>query len=190
MKNKSATRHSPSLHRAHSEPSASAWTKLSKAALALIFLAAFCFGSSAQAQTTLLATNQNVYVGANFSGIYTNSQLRAVLSGTSGASVTLSVSGAPAGATILFSTNTYATSANPLIITNSWNPIWYSVAVTNVASGIYPLTFTLTGATNAASATVNLIVGNRWVNTTPSGDVSWSTGQTGAKAPLQSLETT
>src|SRR3569833_2888039 len=174
MKNTSTTRLAR-LHRANSQPSLRSWI-LSQAALALIFLAAFCFGSSAQAQTALLATNQNIYVGANFSGVYTNSQLRAILAGTGSDPVTLSASGAPAGATILFSTNAFTSSGNPLVITNSWNPIAYSVAVTNVAPGVYPLTFTLTGATNAASATVDLIVGNLWINSTPTGDVSWGNG--------------
>ncbi|HWC59581.1 MAG TPA: hypothetical protein VHC44_07790, partial [Verrucomicrobiae bacterium] len=188
MKNKSVTCHSTPLPRAHSERSASAWTKLSKAALALIFLAVFCFGSSARAQSvTLLATNQNIYVGGgNYSGIYTNSQLRVTLSGTGVTPVTLSVSGAPTGATILFSTNGYAFSANPLDVTNSWNPVWYSVAVTNVAPGIYPLTINASGAASG-SVNVNLIVGNRWVNTTPSGDVSWSTGANWSKGSAPAL---
>ena len=188
MKNISETCNAISPDRAHPKSTHTTWTKhqFSRAAAAMIvLLAVFCFSSVTRAQTTLLATNQNVYVGANFSGIYTNSQLRAVLSGTSGANVTLSVSGAPVGATILFSTNVYTTTGNPLIITNSWNPIWYSVAVTNVAAGVYPLTFTLTGATNAASATVNLIVGPRWISPVQVGGVgnvnwsapaNWSTG--------------
>ena len=141
-------------------------------------LASLCFGSSAKAQTaTLLATNQNIYVGAGFSGIYTNSQLRSSLSGTGVTPVTLSVSGAPAGVTILFSTNAYVSSANPLDTTNSWNPIWYSVAVTNVAKGVYPLTFNLSGGATA-SATVNLIVGPRWIDQVSAGgfgDINWST---------------
>jgi hypothetical protein len=152
--------------------------KLGTAAAAILALASLCFGFSAKAQTaTLLATNQNIYVGANFSGIYTNSQLRSALSGTGTTPVTLSVSGAPAGVTILFSTNGYASSANPLDTTNSWNPVWYSLAVTNVAKGVYPLTFTLSGGATA-SATVNLIVGPRWINTVSAGqagDVNWST---------------
>ncbi len=181
MKNMSVTCNATPPCRVHPDLSRGAWIKAQfhKAAAAMIvLLAVFSFSSAAKAQTTLLATNRNIYVGANFSGIYTNSQLRAVLSGTSGANVTLSVSGAPAGVTILFSTNAYVNTGNPLVITNSWNPIWYSVAVTNVASGVYPLTFTLTGATNAASATVNLIVGPRWVSQTFSGgvgDANWST---------------
>lgn len=138
--------------------------------------AAFLLSSSARGQTaTLLATNQNIFVGANFSGIYTNNQLRSVLSGTAGATVTLSVAGAPAGTTILFSTNNFVNAANPLDTTNSWNPIGYSVAVTNVAAGIYPLTFTLSGGASA-TATVNLIVGNRWTNSNPAGNVSWAAG--------------
>jgi hypothetical protein len=175
-----------SLHGAHSKPSAGAWIA-SQIALALIFLAAFCFGSSTQAQTvTLLATNQNIYAGGGtFKGIYTNSQLRVTLSGTGTTPVTLSVSGAPAGATILFSTNGYAFAANPLDITNSWNPVWYSVAVTNVAPGIYPLTISASGAATG-SVNVNLIVGNRWINTTPAGDVSWSTGANWSKGSAPS----
>ena len=154
-----------------------AWgeSTFSKAATAIVVLAIFCFGLSAKAQTaTMIATNQNIFVGANFSGIYTNSQLRVQLSGTGVTPVTLSVSGAPAGVTILFSTNIYANVSNPLTITNSWNPIWYSVAVTNVTAGTYPLTFTLSGGASA-TATANLVVGNRWVNTTPAGDIQWST---------------
>ena len=154
--------------------------KLGTAATAALALASLCFGSSAKAQTaTLLATNQNIYVGANFNGIYTNSQLRSALSGTGVTPVTLSVSGAPAGVTILFSTNTYASAANPLDTTNSWNPIWYSVAVTNVAGRCLSTnsTYSLSGGATA-SATVNLIVGPRWVNQVSAGgvgDVNWST---------------
>lgn len=153
----------------------------------LIVLVIFCSGLSARAQTaTLLATNQNIYVGANFSGIYTNSQLRSSLSGTGVTPVTVSVSGAPAGVTILFSTNAFTTAANPLDTTNSWNPIAYSVAVTNVAKGVYPLTFSLSGGVTA-SATVNLIVGTRWTNSVQVGgvgDVNWSTpGNWSAGAP-------
>jgi hypothetical protein len=128
-----------------------------------------------RAQTvTMLMTNANIFVGANFNGIYTNSQLRVVPSGVGANSVTLSVSGLPAGATILFSTNGYALTANPINFTNSWN-MFYSVAVTNVTKGVYPLTFTCSGAANA-SAVVNLIVGTRWVNPNATGDVGWSNG--------------
>jgi hypothetical protein len=152
--------------------------KLVKVASAIIVLTICSFGLSAKAQTaTLLATNQNVFVGANFNGIYTNSQLRAALSGTGASPVTLSVAGAPAGVTILFSTNAYVTASNPLAISNSWN-LWYSVAVTNVAKGIYPLTFTCSGAASA-STVVNLIVGTLWTSSVQVGsatDVPWSTG--------------
>lgn len=147
--------------------------------LFVVAMAMMAFGLSAKAQTaTLLATNQYVFVGANFNGIYTNSQLRATLSGTGVSPVTVSVAGAPAGVTILFSTNAYVAASNPLVITNSWNPIWYSVAVTNVAKGVYPLTFTCSGAASA-SAVVNLIVGARWISSVQVGsatDVPWSTG--------------
>ncbi len=150
-------------------------SKLVAAVVGFFALGICGFGPSVKAQSaTLLATNQNIYAGANFNGIYTNSQLRATLSGTGTSTVTLSVSGAPAGVTITFSGAGFPT-ANPFNFTNSLNPIWYTVAVTNVAKGIYPLTFTLSGAASA-SATVNLIVGPRWINTTPAGDVKWSTG--------------
>src|SRR5690242_567962 len=106
MKNSSTPCLDLSLHKVNSKPSFRAWIS-SHAALASLFLAALCFGSSAQAQTvTLLATNQNIFVGAGtFKGIYTNSQLRVTLSGTGTTPVTLSASGLPAGATLLFSTN-------------------------------------------------------------------------------------
>jgi hypothetical protein len=186
MKNISAPQNATPPTRISSHPSRTTWEKLTTAAAAIIVLAVFCFGSTAKAQSTLLATNQNIYVGANFSGIYTNNQLRASLSGTGGGDVILSVSGAPAGATILFSTNGYVSTANPLTITNSWNPIWYSVAVTNVAAGVYPLTISLSGAATA-SATVNLIVGDRWVNTTPAGNVSWANAANWSKAAAPGL---
>ena len=157
-------------------------SRLASLAAAIGILAVCCFGASANAQTaTLIATNQNIFVGANFNGIYTNSQLRVVLTNASAANIdTLAVSGAPSGVTIAFSTNAspYATASNPLVFTNSWNPVWYSVAVTNVAKGIYPLTFTCSGAASA-SVVVNLIVGTLWTNSTqvPSlADVQWGTG--------------
>jgi hypothetical protein len=49
------------------------------------------------------------------------------------------------------------------------------VAVTNVAKGVYPLTFATTGAA-VASVNVNLIVGVLWTNVTPAGDVTWGNG--------------
>ncbi len=128
----------------------------------------------ARAQSViLLMTNANIFVGANFNGIYTNSQLRVAPSGVGATPVTLSVSGLPTGATIAFSTNGYVLAANPIGFTNTWT-MFYSVAVTNVAKGIYPLTFTCSGAASA-SASVNLIVGRLWTNNAPAGDVTWST---------------
>jgi len=160
-------------------------SKLARLVTTIGALAACCLALSAEAQTsTLLATNQNIFVGANFNGIYTNSQLRVAVT-NAGISQTLSVSGAPAGVSILFSTNTYLSAANPLVLSNSWSPVWYSVAVTNVAKGVYPLTFTC----GSLSATVNLIVGTLWTNNAIIGSAdpvlwgagaNWSGGAPGA----------
>src|ERR1039458_1532937 len=92
-------------------------TKLS--AVVLLAGTAMLTTVPARAQSvTLLATNLNVFAGGNYSGIYTNNQLRAVTTSLGANAAILTVSGTPIGATILFSTNGYATTAASIGFSN------------------------------------------------------------------------
>ena len=111
----------------------------------------------------------NVFVGANFSGVYTNLQFKSTLSAALSPlnPITYTFAGAPAGATI----TTPATGTTNTVTTN------IVVAVTNVAVGTYAIT--MTAVTNGvqfgtASATFNIVAGNLWTNLSVS-LVNWST---------------
>jgi hypothetical protein len=122
----------------------------------------------------------NLFVGSGFTGSYTNLQVKATLGSTAldpANLVTYTASGAPSGATITFSgTGTTNSVTNTL-----------SVAVANVAKGVYPITITATtngvqfGNAPSNSASFNLVVGNLWtnLNTTAvnwNAPANWSTG--------------
>jgi hypothetical protein len=141
---------------------------------ALVLIAVSLLSSMGRAQTinfTALppALVSNLFVGANFSGSYTNLQFKSTLSTPLDPSnpVTYIASGAPSGVTITFSgTGTTNTVVNTI-----------TVGVTNVATGVYPIT--ITAMTNGvqfgtASSTFNLVAGNLWTNLSTTA-VSWST---------------
>ena len=111
----------------------------------------------------------NVFVGANFSGVYTNLQFKSTLSAALSPlnPITYTFAGAPAGATI----TTPATGTTNTVTTN------IVVAVTNVVVGTYAIT--MTAVTNGvqfgtAAATFNIVAGNLWTNLSVS-LVNWST---------------
>jgi fibronectin-binding autotransporter adhesin len=117
-----------------------------------------------RAQTIALnPTNINLFVGANYSGTYSNFQLRAVLSGTGETPVVLSVPTPPAGVTVTFSTNNFT---NSTVVT-------LSVAVAGVAKGVYPLSIAASGPASYTT-NINLIAGTLWTNLS-GGDVNWTT---------------
>ncbi len=149
--------------------------KLITACVALLSLA--LLASSARAQTIDFSAGPpflvgNLYVGGGYTGSYTNLQFKTTLSGTF-PPVVLTPSVLPGGVTLTFSTNNLQGTCTNQI----------TVAVANVAAGVYPIT--ITGVTNAvqfgtASTTFNLVVGNLWTNlsqvTVPTATpVLWST---------------
>jgi len=140
-------------------------------ALVALLLGLFsAFSARSQDVTLTNVSGYRVFAGGGYSGIYSNVQFRATLSGNFSTPinpVTLSISGAPAGLSYSFSTNNF---------TNSQNPITITLAVTNIAKGVYPLTISVT--TNAVSLgnslVIPLIVGTLWTNNNPAGDVTWA----------------
>jgi hypothetical protein len=130
--------------------------------LVLFAIAAPSFYARAQT-VSLNPTNNNLFVGANFSGSYTNFQFRAVVSNLGGVPVTLSVPTPPAGVTVGFSTNDFTNSINVSLL----------VMVTNVVKGVYPLEIDASGGATG-STTINLIAGTLYTNQNAA-DVNWST---------------
>ncbi len=143
-----------------------------KCLLASMMLGSMLLGASAFAQTVTLTNISGFKVfagGGGYSGSYTNVQIRAVLTGdftTVLNPVTLSVSGAPAGLTTVFLTNNFTGSQT----------LFLNFGVTNVAKGVYPLTFSATtnGQPIGNTLVIPLIVGTLWTNSNPAGDVTWA----------------
>ncbi len=111
----------------------------------------------------------NIYVGANFSGVYTNLQFKSTVSPSLSPAnpITYTFTGVPSGATI----TTVATGTTNTVTTN------IVVAVTNVTAGTYAVT--MTPFTNGiqfgtAAATFNIVAGNLWTNLSSS-LVNWNT---------------
>ena len=132
----------------------------------LAWLAVVGLGPNALAQSvTLTPRPPNLLVGANYSGVYTNLQLVASVSGVGGTPVTLDAVAPPAGVTVTFSTNNFTSSQTPFV----------NVAVTNLAKGVYPLTIAASGGANFTT-NFNLIVGDLWTNASAAA-INWSTAE-------------
>ena len=138
----------------------------------LVTSSIFLLAVTAMAQTvTLIPTNGiRVFVGAGstFGAAYTNTQIRALLSGdfsTTPNPVTLAAPTAPAWLTVGFATNNF---------TNS-QTVFIPLAVTNAPLGTH--TLTIEASTNSVllySTNITIIAGKVWTNSDPA-NINWST---------------
>ena len=117
------------------------------------------------------------FVGANYSGTYSNYQIRVILPNTQLDPIFLEALNPPAGVTMTFLTNNFTDSSTVMML----------LAVTNLAKGTYPITIQASNTVTAAvtsSNLVNILAGVLWVSptngTTPlwSLGANWSTGVT------------
>lgn len=145
----------------------------------LIYSALLLASATAHAQQNvqLIPIHPKLYVGAGFTGSYTNNQLRQAISNNSNQPVNVTFTGVPTGASFAliapFNTNNFVGTITPQ----------YSVSVTpTLAKGVYPITITAQNTTtlDSTNATIYLIAGHLFTATgtdtnwtTPA---SWSTG--------------